>query len=105
MHIQFCGAAGEVTGSCHLLRTGAKNILVDCGMFQGGEFNEARNADAFPFNPKEIDALLVTHAHLDHVGRIAKLFREGFSGPVYMTKATDRKSTRLNSSHSSISYS
>ena len=88
MHIQFCGAAGEVTGSCHLLRTGAKNILVDCGMFQGGEFNEARNADAFPFNPKEIDALLVTHAHLDHVGRIAKLFREGFSGPVYMTKAT-----------------
>ena len=88
MHIQFCGANRGVTGSCHLFDTGTKKILVDCGMFQGGDFNEGRNHDDFPFDPKEIDVLLVTHAHLDHVGRIPKLIRDGFTGYIYMTHAT-----------------
>ena len=88
MHIQFCGADGEVTGSCHLLDTGKKKILVDCGMFQGSDFNEGKNHDYFPFDPKEVDVLLVTHAHLDHVGRIPKLIKDGFQGKIYMTKGT-----------------
>lgn len=88
MHIQFCGASREVTGSCYLLDTGTKKILVDCGMFQGSDFNEGKNHDEFPFDPKEVDALLVTHAHLDHIGRIPKLVKEGFAGKIFMTKAT-----------------
>jgi len=88
MYIQFAGANREVTGSCHLLEVGDKKILVDCGMFQGGDFNEQKNHDDFPFDPHSIDAVLVTHAHLDHVGRIPKLIKEGFAGRIYMTEAT-----------------
>lgn len=88
MKIKFCGADHEVTGSCHLLQTVDKNILVDCGMFQGGNFNEGKNYDNFLFNPSEIDVLLVTHAHLDHIGRIPKLVKEGFKGKIFMTEAT-----------------
>lgn len=87
MHITFLGAAHEVTGSCYLLETQKTRILVDCGMFQGSNFNEGKNHDAFPFDPSTIDAVLVTHPHLDHVGRIPKLVRDGFSGHIYMTKA------------------
>lgn len=88
MHIQFCGAAREVTGSCHLLKTGNLNILVDCGMFQGSNYNEGKNFDPFPFDPKEIDVMVLTHAHLDHVGRIPKLVAEGFTGTIFATKGT-----------------
>lgn len=88
MKIKFCGADHEVTGSCHLLKTNDKNILVDCGMYQGSNFNEGKNHDNFLFEPSEIDVLLVTHAHLDHVGRIPKLVKEGFQGKIYMTEAT-----------------
>lgn len=88
MHIQFCGANREVTGSCHLLETGGKKILVDCGMFQGGDFSESKNFDEFPFDPASIDVMILTHAHLDHVGRIPKLVKEGFTGKIYCTKAT-----------------
>ena len=94
MKLSFYGAAREVTGSCYLLETKDKKILVDCGMFQGSDFNEAKNHDAFPFDPKSIDAMLVTHAHLDHIGRIPKLARDGFAGKIYMTQAT-REFARL----------
>ncbi|ADV46216.1 RNA-metabolising metallo-beta-lactamase [Nitratifractor salsuginis DSM 16511] len=81
------GADEVVTGSCHLLKLeNGMRILVDCGMYQGRE--EPRNWEPFGFNPKKVDALLVTHAHLDHVGRIPKLVKEGFRGPIYATEAT-----------------
>jgi len=81
------GAAEVVTGSCHLLAIeNGPRILIDCGMFQGGE--EERNFDAFDFKPFEVDYLLVTHAHLDHVGRIPKLVKEGFEGKIYTTAPT-----------------
>ncbi len=88
MNITFHGAAHEVTGSCHLIDTGKKKILLDCGMFQGGDFNEGRNADDFPFDPASINAVLVSHAHNDHSGRIPKLIRDGYTGSIYMTKGT-----------------
>lgn len=88
MKLTFLGAAHEVTGSCYFLETDAKRILVDCGMFQGSDYNEARNGDPFSFDPKSIDAVLVTHAHIDHTGRIPKLVKDGFGGRIFMTKAT-----------------
>src|SRR3989338_8575171 len=86
--LTFFGAAHEVTGSCYLLEAAGKKILIDCGMFQGSNFNEARNHDPFPFPIAEISAVLVTHAHIDHTGRIPKLVREGFTGEIIMTKGT-----------------
>ncbi len=86
MELQFFGAAGFVTGSCHMLRVAGKTILVDCGMFQGKE--SKKNYDEFRFNPKDIDAVLLTHAHLDHCGLLPKLVKEGFRGPIYATAAT-----------------
>ncbi len=88
MKITFYGAAHEVTGSCHLLEVQGKKILIDCGMFQGSNFNEAKNFDPFLFDPRELDAVLVTHAHLDHIGRIPKLVKEGYGKKIYGTKAT-----------------
>ncbi len=84
--VKSYGATGEVTGSCHILEIDEKTIMIDCGMFQGLE--EEMNKKAFGFNPKEIDYLFVTHAHLDHVGRIPRLVKEGFSGKIYATSAT-----------------
>jgi len=86
MRIVPFGAAREVTGSCHLLLAEGRLVLLDCGMFQGR--GEARNLEPFGFNPKEVEAVVLTHAHLDHVGRLPRLFREGFRGPVHATKAT-----------------
>jgi len=80
------GATKEVTGSCHLLEIDGIKIMIDCGMFQGED--EEKNAEAFYFDPKDIDYLLVTHAHLDHTGRIPKLVKEGFKGKIYATAAT-----------------
>ena len=75
------GAAEVVTGSCHLLQIEkGPNIMVDCGMFQG--VVEKRNFEPFDFDPADVDILLITHAHLDHVGRIPKLVKEGFSGRI-----------------------
>jgi len=85
--LQSFGADRVVTGSCHVLRLeNGVNVMIDCGMFQGRE--EHRNDEPFGFDPKEIDVLLVTHAHLDHVGRIPKLVKEGFKGTIVATQAT-----------------
>lgn len=91
MRISFCGAAGEVTGSCNLLEVGPElktKILIDCGMFQGSDFNEGKNSDPLPFDPATLNAVIVTHAHLDHVGRLPLLIRGGYTGHFYATPAT-----------------
>lgn len=80
------GAAGEVTGSCHLLSINHLNILIDCGMFQGEE--SELNFEPFGFDPKKIDYLIVTHAHLDHIGRIPLLVKYGFNKKIISTRAT-----------------
>lgn len=88
MEIQFLGAAKVVTGSNILISTGKYKILLDCGLFQGSKDLEALNYEDFPFNPKDIDFLLLSHTHIDHSGRIPKLVKEGFKGKILCTKAT-----------------
>lgn len=92
MQLQSFGAACTVTGSMHLLTLdtpgGQRRVLVDCGMFQGGDEMEARNHEPFPFDPAELDAVLVTHAHLDHIGRLPLLVSRGFRGEVHCTAPT-----------------
>ena len=88
MFVTFYGAAREVTGSNSLLETGGQKILVDCGMFQGGEFNSDRNFNPLVYDPRELDAVLVTHAHLDHVGRLPLLVKNGYEGHFFATPAT-----------------
>lgn len=88
MDIRFYGAAKMVTGSNYLIKTEEYNILVDCGMFQGSQEMEKRNYEDFPYNPGEIDFLLLTHAHIDHSGRIPKLVKEGFKGRIITTNPT-----------------
>lgn len=88
LKISFYGAAGEVTGSNSLLEAAGHKILIDCGMWQGSEFNAKKNLEPFPYNPKEISAVLVTHAHLDHVGRLPLLVKKGYAGYFYATSAT-----------------
>lgn len=86
--ITFYGAAQEVTGSNHLLEVEGSRILLDCGMHQGGKQSEKRNSNAFSFDPHSIDAVVLSHGHLDHSGLLPKLFKDGYSGPVYCTQAT-----------------
>ncbi|NIP72712.1 MAG: MBL fold metallo-hydrolase [Gammaproteobacteria bacterium] len=88
MFLQFWGAAGEVTGSCHLVEAGGRRVLIDCGLIQGPPEREARNREAFPFDPRTVDAVILTHAHLDHSGRLPLLVKNGFSGPIYTHRAT-----------------
>ena len=78
--LSFHGAAREVTGSCFLLEAEGKRVLVDCGMFQGGPQLAKANESDFGFDPASIDFLLLTHAHLDHCGRIPLLVKRGFRG-------------------------
>lgn len=86
--LSFLGAAGEVTGSCFLLQTKHGMVLFDCGLFQGDRETEAQNERPFPFDPAAIDAVVLTHAHLDHSGRLPILVKQGFRGPVYATRAS-----------------
>jgi len=88
LRVRFLGAAGEVTGSCHLLEGNGRRILLDCGLFQGGAESESRNHQPFPFDPAAIDAVVLSHAHLDHCGRLPLLVRQGFRGPIYTHAAT-----------------
>ncbi|MCM2266087.1 MAG: MBL fold metallo-hydrolase [Desulfuromonadales bacterium] len=94
MNISFHGAARDVTGSCHLVECNGTRILIDCGFFQGSRELEEDNADDFGFDPAAIDFLLLTHAHLDHCGRIPLLDSRGFKGEVIATGAT-RELARL----------
>jgi metallo-beta-lactamase family protein len=88
LKLSFYGAAGTVTGSCHLLDTGNTRVLLDCGMFQGSKSLKERNYIDFPFNPAEIDFLILSHAHIDHSGLIPKLIKKGFKGEIITSGAT-----------------
>ena len=88
MKITFLGATKTVTGSNYLVEAAGKRFLVDCGMWQGKAELEERNMDEFEFDPKSIDFMLLTHAHIDHSGRIPKLYKEGYRNKVYAHKAT-----------------
>lgn len=88
MKITFLGAAGEVTGSQHLIETESKRILLDCGLFQGRDSDTGPKNKKFRCNPRHVDCVVLSHAHIDHSGRLPALHRAGFRGPVYCTRAT-----------------
>lgn len=95
MRIQFCGAAREVTGSQHLLKVNGKQILLDCGLFQGKRQESNEKNRKFLFQPAEIDAVILSHAHIDHSGNIPALVKQGFRGPIYATHATHDLCTHM----------
>jgi metallo-beta-lactamase family protein len=86
--LQFLGAAGTVTGSRFLLRHGERSVLVDCGLFQGLKELRQRNWEPLPVDPRSIDAVVLTHAHIDHIGGLPRLVRGGFRGPIFSTPGT-----------------
>jgi len=88
MNIQFFGACQQVTGSCYLIEVANKKILVECGMLQGSRENQQHNSDDFPFMASELDAVVISHAHLDHSGRLPLLIKAGFHGSIFTHRAT-----------------
>ena len=94
MKIEFHGADRDVTGSCHLIEAGGVRLLIDCGLYQGGRELEEENSESFGFEPGEIDYVLLTHAHLDHCGRLPLLVKRGFQGEIITTSAS-RELARL----------
>jgi metallo-beta-lactamase family protein len=88
LQLTFHGSARTVTGSCHEFTCGGKRVLVDCGMFQGSRTLEGLNSGAFGFDPRKVDAVVLTHAHIDHSGLLPRLVAEGFAGPVFCTQST-----------------
>ena len=101
----FYGGVGSVTGANFLLDTGEAAFLVDCGLIQGDRFAQEANADDFIYDPADIDVLMVTHAHADHIGRIPKLVRDGFTGTIYSTHPTkDLANVMLRDAHKIMQY-
>lgn len=88
MKITFLGAQEGVTGSCYYLQTDIHNFLIDCGQFQGNQSEEKKNLEPFPFEPKDLDFVILTHGHIDHTGRLPKLVQQGFHGKVFLTRGT-----------------
>lgn len=88
MKIEFWGATREVTGSCFLIEVNGRRLLVECGLVQGAPADEERNRAPFPFDPQHLDAVILTHAHLDHSGRLPLLVKAGYRGPVYTHPAS-----------------
>ncbi|MDI6717617.1 MAG: MBL fold metallo-hydrolase [Patescibacteria group bacterium] len=95
MKLTFYGGAKMVTGSNYLLDTGKTRVLIDCGLFQGSHYADDLNFEPFPYDLKTIDAVLVTHAHIDHTGRLPKLYRDGYRGKIYSTAPTKDFSEQL----------
>jgi len=88
MKLTFCGGVKSVTGANYLLENKSTKFLVECGLYQGEKFCEKENYNPFPYDPKEIKAIFITHAHLDHIGRLPQLVRQGFRGKIYSTPPT-----------------
>ncbi len=88
LKIAFNGAAREVTGTCHLVETDQGSVLLDCGLIQGGKERHERNRERFPFDPARLKAVVLSHAHIDHSGRLAVLRKGGFRGPIFTTEAS-----------------
>ena len=86
MQLEFLGAARTVTGSCHLLRVGERTLLLDCGQIQGSRLDEELNRAPLPAG--EVDAVVLSHAHIDHSGRLPLLHKQGFAGPIFTHRAT-----------------
>jgi metallo-beta-lactamase family protein len=88
VQIEFAGAAREVTGSCHILRVNGRTVLLDCGMFQGRRSETRAKNTELPLPVEQIDAVVLSHAHIDHSGRLPLLTAHGYIGPIYCTAAT-----------------
>ena len=88
MRVHFHGAAGEVTGSLHEVEAAGHRLLLDCGMIQGSPEAERRNLDPFGFDAAALDALVISHAHIDHIGRVPLLLKRGFRGEIHAQEAT-----------------
>ncbi|HOX91202.1 MAG TPA: MBL fold metallo-hydrolase, partial [Candidatus Paceibacterota bacterium] len=88
LKLTFCSGAGTVTGANFLVEGGGKKFLIDCGLIQGSDVDDELNWDDFPYNPAEIDFLFITHAHIDHIGRIPKLIHDGFRGKIFSVAPT-----------------
>src|SRR5947199_5149615 len=86
--VTFWGATRTVTGSLHRLDAAGRTVLLDCGLFQGHRDEARRRNKDFPFRPKEVDAVVLSHAHIDHCGNLPNLVKNGFAGPIYCTPAT-----------------